>query len=440
MPNSKNNFFGKNPKLIDKMIQKEIKRKKAQKALTMLFFTFILLVVFTAGVVAVLKANFFDDEKEAGISAFFRLSPGSSADNLLKRQQNILVLGVDRNRDGDDDFSGTRSDTIIILSIFPQKHSVNLLSIPRDCKVRIPDGHGIQKINAAHALGGVKLTKKTIEQTFGIPINGYIAINTQGVVDLVDALGGVPVYVEKNMRYRDSSGKLDINLTKGEHVLSGKEAEGFLRYRKDALGDIGRTSRQQWFLTALAKKLKSPETITKIPELIKIADKNVKTDLSLYDLSKYAAFATSMNVADIETAVLPGEPNKRGYISYWILDPEKTENVINRMVFNRVDPADEGRTPKAGIISVRGVDVSNLKKALTDAGFEINCTSTMPSAHPQILGQSSLITRDFVKDLKNAVPDLKEYRFVYDLSKNYCPSSDFTIITNSDIKKGADNE
>ena len=361
------------------------------------------------------------------VGEFFNFGKRTSADNVLKRQLNILLLGVDSNGEQSDKFEGTRSDTIIILSMFPGKHTLNLLSVPRDSKVEIP-GHGVQKINASHALGGVGLTEKTIERTFGIPINGYIEINTEAVVELVDAIGGVPVFVEKDMHYRDYSGKLNINLTKGEHVLSGKDAECFLRFRKDALGDIGRTSRQQWFLTALIKKLKSPETITKIPELAKIADKYVKTNLSVYDLAKLAAFASSINASDIETATLPGEPNKKGYASYWILDPEKCEEVINRMVFNRVPKNLEGKTPKAGLITVKGSDSSLIKERIEQMGFEINCTTVVSSAHPQILGQSPLITSNFVKNLKSEIPELKDYRFVYDLSKNYCPSSDFTII------------
>lgn len=421
--NNENFFKNKNPDIFDKLVEKEIQKRKMQKTFVIVFSVVVALLIVFCGLFFLAKEVF------TGISGggFLNFGKRTTADNVLKRQVNILLLGVDSNGDGSDKFEGTRSDTIIILSMFPKKRSLNVLSIPRDSKVEIP-GHGIQKINASHALGGVSLTEKTIERTFGIPINGYIEINTEAVVELVDALGGVPVFVEKDMHYRDYSGKLNINLTKGEHVLSGKEAECFLRFRKDALGDIGRTSRQQWFLTALAKKLKSPETVMKIPELAKIADKYVKTNLNVYDLSKLAAFAASINASDIETATLPGEPNKKGYASYWILDPEKCEEVINRMVFNRVPKNYEGKTPKAGIIEVKGTNAELIQEQLKQMGFEINCTSTISGAHPQILGQSPLITSDFVRNLKSEIPELKNYRFVYDLSKNYCPSSDFTII------------
>ena len=166
--------------------------------------------------------------------------------NIFSRRKNILILGVDSNGTDTDPFLNTRSDTILILSINPKIKSVNIISIPRDSKVYLAKNKGIQKINAAHAIGGVELTKATIEETFGFKINNYIVFNTEGIVRFIDAIGGVPIYVEKDMHYNDWSGKLHVNLSKGIHTLNGKEAEGFLRFRKDALGDIGRTSRQQW--------------------------------------------------------------------------------------------------------------------------------------------------------------------------------------------------
>lgn len=252
---------------------------------------------------------------------------------ILQQKQNILIVGVDSNGKNADPFKGTRSDTMILVNLDPAGHSINAISIPRDSKVYLANDFGVQKINAAHALGGIDLTIKTVEDTLGIKVNKYVVVNNDGVKKLVDALGGVPVYIEKDMYYNDYSGGLHINLSKGLHVLNGEQVEGYLRFRKDGLGDIGRTSRQQWFVKAVLEKLQSPSVIPKIPEVLNIASTYVKTNLSLYEMSHIAAALRNINMSDVEFATLPGAPSKKGYISYWILDPEKTQEVIDRMVY-----------------------------------------------------------------------------------------------------------
>ena len=211
----------------------------------------------------------------------------SSNWSIFGRQQNILLLGVDSNGKGTDQWKGTRSDTIIVLNVDPASHSVNAISIPRDSKVYIAGNHGVDKINAAHAYGGIDTAKKTIEDTLGIKINRYICVHDEGVREVIDALGGIPIYVEKRMKYDDYAGKLHINLDKGTHILSGQEAVGYLRFRHDALGDIGRTRRQQWFLRGFLERVQSPQTISKIPEIINISKKYIKTDMSIYELSQH---------------------------------------------------------------------------------------------------------------------------------------------------------
>lgn len=368
------------------------------------------------------KLDFRDD--------ILRLEKNKFGDTIFSKHRNILVLGVDSNGVDADPFENTRSDTILLFSINPQNKSVNILSIPRDSKVYISEDKGINKINAAHALGGIKLTKRTIEETFGIKIHNYVIFNTEGVVKLIDAIGGVPVYVEKDMHYRDWTGKLHINLTKGEHVLSGKDAECFLRFRMDAMGDIGRTARQQWFLRALAERLKSPEVLPKIPEALKIADKYVKTDLSLYQMSQYAAMATNLDMSKIETATLPGAPNKRGYISYWILDPEKCKEVINRMIYNKKANIDEEKIPVATILYTNDkYDTANsIKEELEKDGYKVIFSERKSLPHSQIVGHSQIITSDFVNKIKDKFKDLENYHFVYDPLNMYSGNCDFTII------------
>ena len=348
---------------------------------------------------------------------------------VLQHKQNILIVGVDSNGKNADKFKGTRSDTMILVNIDPGRHSINAISIPRDSKVYLAGDYGVQKINAAHALGGIDLTIKTVEDTLGIKIDKYILINNEGVKKLVDALGGVPVYIEKNMYYNDNTAGLHINLTKGLHVLNGDQVEGYLRFRKDGLGDIGRTSRQQWFVKAVLEKLQSPSVISKIPEVLNIASSYVKTNLSLYEMSHLAATLRNIDMNDVEFATLPGAPSKKGYISYWILDPEKTQEVIDRMVY-RDKPTPTDKKLVAGIMYAfdKEEEAMRIKDELESSGYEVNCIGRAHLPHSQIIGHNAAVTSDFVSWLKKQIPEVKGSQFVYDPVRMYCVHSDFTII------------
>lgn len=345
------------------------------------------------------------------------------------RRQNILLLGVDSNGNGTDVWEGTRSDTIIVVNIDPKTHSVNAITIPRDSKVYLPDNKGIQKINSAHALGGVNLVKKTLKETFGIKIDKYIIVSDLAVEKIVDSLGGLPIYVEKRMYYNDNAAKLHIDLQKGNTVLNGKQAVGYLRYRKDGLGDIGRTQRQQWFLKSLFERLHSPQVITKIPEVLNVMNNYIKTDMSFYELSQYAAMARSMDENKVEIATLPGAPNQRGYISYWILDPVKTQEMINRMIY-RVKPQMDGVKFKAGIMysPKREDDAAALKEKLNDLGFEVNMLKITHLSHTRFVANKNNVTIDFFNWLQKKLPELHNVQFVYDPTEMYSVGSDFTMV------------
>ena len=345
------------------------------------------------------------------------------------RRQNILILGVDSNGQDTDMWEGTRSDTILVVNIDPKTHSIKAISIPRDSKVYLPDNKGVQKINSAHALGGINLVKKTLKETFGIKIDRYLIIHDEAVEKVVDAIGGVPIYVEKKMLYHDYAGKLHIDLEKGNTVLNGKQAIGYLRYRKDGLGDIGRTHRQQWFMKSLFEKMHSPQIITKIPEVLNILNSYVKTDMSFYELSQYAALARSVDKNKIEIATLPGAPNQRGYISYWILDPVKTQEMINRMIY-RDKPNLEGVHYKGGIMysPKREADAEVLKTKLTDLGFEVNMLKITHLSHTRFVANKNQVTLDFYNWLQKKMPEIQNMQFIYDPTEMFSVGSDFTIV------------
>ncbi len=398
-------------------------------------FTFVLAVFFAVICVIIIENTILLDrisfEQADDSGGFFKFSRNKKDFQIpfSPKKQNILLLGIDSNGDGSDLWEGTRSDTIMVVNIDPRTRTVKAISIPRDSKVFLPENKGVSKINSAHAIGGVNLVKKTLKETFGIKIDHYIIIHDEAVEHIVDALGGIPIYVEKPMKYHDWAGRLHIDLNKGNTVLNGKQAVGYLRYRKDGLGDIGRTQRQQWFIRSLFEKMKSLDTITKLPDVLNICKTYIKTDMSLYELSQYAGFVKGVDENKIEIATLPGAPNQKGYISYWILDPKKTQEVIDRMIYRDKVEADFSRF-KAGIMysPLKEKEAIIIQEQLKELGFEVNMLKITHLSHTRFVANKNEVTIDFYNWLQKKIPELNKVQFVYDPTENFSVGSDFTVV------------
>lgn len=250
----------------------------------------------------------------------------------LEQHMNVLVMGVDSNGVNTDRFAGTRSDTMILVSLDPVEHKVGLVSIPRDSKVDIPDHKRQDKINAAHAYGGAELSVRAVQQAFGVPVCHYVEVDTQGLKQLCQLLGPVDVLVEKEMHYHDWSAHLHIDLKPGLQTLSPEQVEQYVRFRHDARGDIGRIERQQWFFRQAAQKLKDPQFLLKLPELIKLGYDCVHTNLGIDDVARIAAFAKDIKPQNVITATLPGEAATIDGCSYWLPNMEACHTVFNRIL------------------------------------------------------------------------------------------------------------
>ena len=425
----------------DNIFKKPVKPKKTKDfaliwsistIIICILISFIILIAASASNIPIISdASNFIQQKVTNVVGGVRLTPGLP---FIGGRQNILLLGVDSNGGKSDPFKGTRSDTIMVISIDPFSKSVNAISIPRDSKVYMADGRGLDKINAAHAFGGPELTIKTIRDTFGIKINHYIAVDYNCIKELVEALGGVTVKVEKRMRYRDRAGHLNIDLYPGLQTLNADEAVGYLRYRHDAIGDIGRMQRQQWFVRGLVKKLQSPEVIARIPQLIQLASKYIKTDMNFYDLSQLAIFAKSIDFADIQTATLPGKPSNHGSISYWLLEADKTQEIIDRLVYRTEMPKKDNELT-VSLLYPRDYAsrAAEMKDALTQAGYVVICSRPSKESHTQILSHSGYATLSAAKTFRQTLPEMKKAQFILSPSNYLCGESDFTLVVSRDL-------
>nr|MBQ6740358.1 LCP family protein [Synergistaceae bacterium] len=139
---------------------------------------------------------------------------------------NVLVVGLD-NVDG-----GSRTDAIALAIFDADNSAVRIASIPRDSRVYIP-GRGWDKINHAYVFGGINLLRETVVNLTGVPVDYFVKVNYRSFPKIIDLLGGIDIYVDKRMNYTDYSGKLFINIPKGQQHMNGKTALGYVRFRHD---------------------------------------------------------------------------------------------------------------------------------------------------------------------------------------------------------------
>ena len=287
----------------------------------LVLFTFLVVCFITAAVAgAMLATSSIFEKKKTPVTQIDKERENPSPELIKARDKaTILVMGVDVR---EDDVG--RSDTLMVATVDPHTDQATLLSIPRDTRVRIY-GYGYDKINAAYAFGGEPLTEKTVENFLGIDIDHYVIVNVHSFVKIIDAIGGVDIYVPKRMYYEDpwdDDGGLLIDLYPGQQHMDGKTAVTYVRYR-DEEGDIGRVKRQQQFMEACLDKVTSPEIITHIPEIIREVMYAVETDMSFRELLELAGTLKAAQSNGLVTDMVPGYPLYIDDISYWIPDVEE---------------------------------------------------------------------------------------------------------------------
>ncbi|MBP2654038.1 MAG: cell envelope-related transcriptional attenuator [Firmicutes bacterium] len=284
-------------------------------------FFWLAVIVFITGI----AYGLFGEDSSSKLAGIFT--------NSTKDRINILVLGVDERKD-----DAGRSDTTFLVTIDTASKKVTMLSIPRDSRLKIA-GHGWDKFNHAYAFGGTKLSKSTLENLLGIPIDYTVSINLNGFVRLVDAIGGVTIDVEKRMRYvdpYDDNGGLHIDLKPGVQRMDGKTAVEYVRYR-DEEGDIGRVARQQKFLKALTQEFTKPKILTKLPELVRVFAEMVKTDMPTREMVKLIPIVKEAASAGLNTEMLNGTPVYIKGVSYWVPDIKDVRAKVAQMQGFKID-------------------------------------------------------------------------------------------------------
>lgn len=341
----------------------------------------------------------------------------------LRGRVNVLLIGIDVTiNERRQILPIARSDTLMLVSFDPQRDRVSVLSIPRDTFTVIPR-LGPDRINAAYAVGGPRLTIQAVEDLLGVPVHYYVKLGATSFGRITDAIGGIEVDVEKDMQYTDWWGALDIDLKKGRQVLSGDQAMQYMRFRNDKEGDIGRVRRQQQVLLAIVHTLKSPAMVLAAPRVLQAFVQHTQTNLSVSELITLGLFAARLSAADIRTATLPGEAGP----IYVYLDEAQMHQIVAEM-FLGVDPQTLAST---AVEVLNGSGVPGLARLtaqrLERLGFRIVRVETAP----RLAQTTTVIDRTGRPEVARALADLLGQKPV-----TYEPGSgaDITIVVARDLE------
>ncbi|WP_199615114.1 LCP family protein [Paenibacillus alkalitolerans] len=233
----------------------------------------------------------------------------------------FLILGVDqRNKE-----TG-RSDTMIFGLFKPDTNILKLISIPRDSYIFLPVEDSYDKASHAFAYGGANSAVRAVEHLLDEPVDYYMSINFQGVVRLIDSIGGIELDISKDLVNDDPSHEHFV-VKANQDVYSGVDALNFLRFREDAGGDISRASRNQEFVEAFVKKAGSLDNITKLNELLTIVGDNLQTNMPPSQLTEFIASfieKEEKNIA-INSVTLNGKGARLGDQRLYYLKLDETQ-------------------------------------------------------------------------------------------------------------------
>lgn len=234
----------------------------------------------------------------------------------------ILIMGVDSR---DDNLSG-RSDTMIVATINKDR-GISMVSIPRDTYV---EGTTINKINSAYADSGAENAMTHVNSLLGMKLDHYMTMNFEGLVQLVDLVGGIEVTSPLDFttsHTTEAQGMKDYHFNKGINKLDGKAALAYSRERyNDQRGDYGRQTRQGQVITAVLKKLQSAKTLMRFNDVFNIIGNNVKTDLTWNNMTTlFSDYRPAMN--NISQNSLQGEGKTINGLSYQVVSSSELDRV-----------------------------------------------------------------------------------------------------------------
>ena len=325
----------KKTKKKSKRDKKEDKKKNKKHTLRKVLLT-LLLIIIVIGIIFFIHVQ----KNGGGLKGIVTTVIGSSAEKEKELQDiYLLVMGKSENM----------TDTIMVVKYSAKNQSASMLSIPRDTFTGDDEkrARASDKINSKYINGGAQDTLKEVNELTGLNIRYYLIVDTKALRDLVDAIGGVEFDVPIDMDYDDVTQALHIHVKKGLQLLNGEQAEGVVRFRHNnnytsypvsyGDNDLGRMRTQREFLKILLKQLMKPTNITKINNLLKIAQEEVETNIDWNTAKGYVPSLFGFDTNHLVTNALPGEPKYANGVAVFIASQSKTKDLVNTMFLQVVD-------------------------------------------------------------------------------------------------------
>ena len=270
-----------------------------------------------------------------------KIVPSGGEEKYVRKEgvYNFLLVGYDK--------AAGLTDVIMLAHFDTNTGAINIIQIPRDTYARYNESGYYKKINGALSYYKRDLDKfaSFLEANLCIQIDFYASVNLVAFRNIVDIIGGVEMYVPRDMEYDDPDQDLYINLKEGYQTLNGEQAEGFVRFRSGyAMADIGRTDAQKLFMTAFMKKFISSVNVSTLAQVGTQMLKYVETNLGLDDFIYFATKVLSIDIDKLTMMTLPGQ-SAREYDTrgtwYYVLSRSSMHEAVNKYlnVYTREIPA-----------------------------------------------------------------------------------------------------
>ena len=307
----KKNVTQQNIKYKRKLLAQRRRRARLRLLILLIFLGVVLTGILFAGYALVSLGSRINQEYQAMYDGYSQRQQAKRGqiDPRFDGYTNVLIMGLD---DGVDIDGGTekKADGIVVASFENSTGKLRFIHIPQDTWVNVTGSKEQMKIKYLYAMGGAPLMKVFSE--------------------LIDAIGGVDIYVEEDMNYDDAEGGIAIHLPQGYQHLDGQQAQQYLRYRSDDLNDLGRMQRQQRFCKALYQNLLQFKTLTKLPAIADIIKQRVETSAEIFDSMYLANTLRHLSNVPPESVVLPGAPAADDS-SIWVIDDAAMEQRMQEL-------------------------------------------------------------------------------------------------------------
>lgn len=324
----------------------------------------MLLVIFVAwpfggGSVASNTGSFFDSTSPSAIvfdpydeDSVMPMVPAPSVedddDGGLFRppsRTNFIFIGLDNN---------LLADAIMVGTFYRDSGEIRLMSVPRDMYTRIPQhrleemrADGLRppqslKINAVRAFGGrthgVRYLKDQLGEMLGVEFHYYVEVELAAFRRIVDAIGGVTMYIPQRLRYSDPEQNLFIDIPAGLQHLDGNMAEGVVRFRSFPTGDLMRNNMQMEFMSQLIQQTMTREAIMNDPlALAGVVLNDIRTNANILDIARFIPYIGNIDVDRVSTFVMPGSGQYRNGISWFIPNTAELPHIINEVFYANPD-------------------------------------------------------------------------------------------------------